>query len=750
VNDYATTGFEDDDKEAKSVLGAPMDERTLVAILRAEEVDASSYYTSELAKEQADALDRYFAKQYGDEVEGRSKVRTHDIEDTINWMLPDLMRVFMASDDLVSVESRSPQDEENTQEIADCIAHVFWNENDGASLLHDFAFDGLLQKIGVASVRWEDPQPEPPQELKGVTPEQVEQYLKDPEYKILEGEEDEDQPGTFELKVQRTPICGKVCIENVPPEEFRISRRARDIKSAMYHAREQEVFVTDLIREFPDKARELDPEYVGEVARTVEAESDPRTLARFQQESVSNNRESSNHDKRKKVRLYTEYVRIDYDNDGLVELRQIKRVNSTILENERVDKSEFVVWSPIRVAHKLVGRSIADTITDIQKIRTVVTRRTLDALDQSLMPRVAFDKTAMDPEDVDALIDAEVGGTIPVRGNPGDKLMPVVTPDLTASGYQTLEYWDQKSEQASGVTRHAQGLNPDAITKTASGIDMLQAAANDRIELVARWLAKGVEEMLQRVLDLLCAYQDQPKWVRIKGRPVQMDPRRWSDSLAVKVHVAMSAANRQTMLANLAMIAQKQEQIIMQAGMSNPLCGVKELAHTYSRMVETMGFRDTTKFFKDVSQVPPEQLAPPQQEDPKTVEVKAKAELEQAKLQLQAQSDQQRMLFEQQKTGAELMMKRDAAQLDAQLKQQAEEQRAMLEVRKQEMEAQIAMRRQDFEMQLARERQSFEMQLAERDAEHKRAMAEKHAELKSKAANTNLGGDGVRMGGEIG
>jgi len=740
------TGFEDDRKASKA-RGAPMDELTLVAILRAEEVDSSSYYTSELAKEQAEALDRFFAKPYGDEVEGRSKVRTHDIEDTINWMMPDLMRVFMASDDLVSVETRSPQDEENTQTISDCIAHVFWNENDGAAILHDFAFDGLLQKIGVASVRWEDPQAASPQEMNGVSPDQLQVYLQDPEYEILEADEDADQPGTFSLKVQKTPLVGRACIENVPPEEFRISRRARDIKSAMYHAREQEVFVTDLIREFPDKARDLDPEYVGETARTVEAESDPRTLARFQQESVSNNRESSNHDKRKKVRLFTEYVRVDYDNDGIVELRQIKRVNSTILENERVDTSEFVVWSPIRVAHKLVGRSIADTITDIQKIRTVVTRRTLDALDQSLLPRVAYDKTGMDPEDVDSLIDAEVGGTIGVTGDPRTKLMPIVTPDLTASGYQTLEYWDQKSEQASGVTRHAQGLNPEAITKTASGIDMLQAAANDRIELVARWLAKGVEEVLQRVLHLLCAHQDQPKWVRIKGKPVQMDPRRWSDSMSVKVHVAMSAANRQTMLANLAMIAQKQEQVILQAGMSNPLCGIKEYAHTLSRMVETMGFRDSSRFFQDVSQLPPEKLAPPPQEDPKAVEMKAKAELEQAKLQLQAQSDQQRFQFETQRVSAELQMKRESAQLDAQLKQQAEEQRAALEVRKQEMEAQIAIRRQDFEMELARERQSFEMNLAEREHEHKSQMAEKQAAAKAK---TTVGGDGVRMGGDIG
>ena len=94
----------DNDQDDKKPAGrVTMDDRDLIAILSAEEVDASSYYTSELAKEQAEALDRYFAKPYGDEVEGRSKVCTHDVEDTINWVMPDLMRVFLQSDDLVTV-----------------------------------------------------------------------------------------------------------------------------------------------------------------------------------------------------------------------------------------------------------------------------------------------------------------------------------------------------------------------------------------------------------------------------------------------------------------------------------------------------------------------------------------------------------------------------------------------------------------------------------------------------------------------
>ena len=639
-----------------------MDDKTLIAILNAEEVDSSSYYTSELAKDQAEALDRFFAKPYGDEVEGRSKVCTHTVEDTINWLMPDLMRLLLQSDDLVTVTDDSGKSEQRNidlEDVGNCLRHVLFKDNPGEAILHDFTFDGLLQRLGVVSVNWKDPEPMAPEILDGVSGAQLLEYVNDPEYEILEHAENQPEPletadgqqappePTFMVEIQRTPLVGRVRIENVPPEEFKISRRARSIETAGYHAREQDgIYVTDLIRLFPESADDLDPDGSPTTSKSWESDSDPRSMARFQEEAVSNNREASNEENRKTCTLRTEYIRIDYDGDGVVELRQIKRVGSTILENIRVEKSEFVTWSPIRVAHKLIGRSVADTVLDFQKIATVVTRRTLDSLNQALIPRTGYDKNRMDPADVDALLDADVGGIVGTKGAPGEILFPIVTPDLTASGFQLLEYNDAKTEQASGVLRNNQGLNPDSLTKTASGMDMLQQAGNDRTELVGRWLALGVEQILTRIVDLLCAHQDRPRWIKVAGKPIEFDPRRWSDQMAVSVHVAMGAANRQTMLMNLGLIASKQEQILMQAGPGNPICGFEEYGHTLSRMVEAMGFKNTERFFKKIEgPLPPQEPAP----DPKLIEVQQKGELAKAELQLRGAEAEQKIKIEQMK-----------------------------------------------------------------------------------------------------
>ena len=181
-----------------------MDERTLVRILKQEASQASSYHDSELAKAQEEGLNRYFARPYGNEIKGRCDVVTHDIEDAVNWMMPEIMRTFRSADDLISLKARSAEDDMPAQigvdqqtgqpkfssrSKADIMAaylgHVYFEDNDGLVTTHDACFDGLVQRVGIMSVNWEDPEPEPSDIIEGVSEAQLFRYLEDPEYEIL-------------------------------------------------------------------------------------------------------------------------------------------------------------------------------------------------------------------------------------------------------------------------------------------------------------------------------------------------------------------------------------------------------------------------------------------------------------------------------------------------------------------------------------------------------------------------------------
>jgi hypothetical protein len=658
-----------------------MDDKDLLSILRQEEADASSYHDSELASAQQDSLERFNAAPYGDEVDHRSKVVTHDVEDAVNWIMPDLMQWIMQTDDLVTLMDDSHEDERKKQDVADYLFHVLMNDNDGEMLVHDWIWDGLVCKAGILYCQWKDPEDLPPQEVEGAYAEQI-QGLQEAGSEVLEAEEAED--GTFNIKIGRK-TDGYALIEGVAPEEFRITRRAKSIKDADYRAWVQTKRLSDVIELHPKFADELRSSNAALSGTSgFDVESDGRLDARFPDESTALDDGLTGQDDRKEVDYFREEIKIDFDGDGIAELRSITRVGNVILENEEIERTGFVGWSPIRVAHRAIGRSIADTLVDLQKVKTVVLRRALDSLSQSLMPRHVVNRQKVKEGGVDALLDAEVGDVIEVDGDVGQAIMPLVTPDLTGSAYQMLEYTDQRKEEASGISRQAQGLRDEAITDTADGIARLQGSANKRVAFVARWVAKGLEELLETILHLTVAHQNGARTVRIGKRQVVFDSTSLDDTrnISVSVHVGQVGEHRATRLNNLSGIAAKQEQVIAQAGAENPICGVAELRNTYAMMVHTMGMRDATGFFKEI----PDDYEPPQQDqqpDPKVIEAQEKAKL--------AEQEQQ---FNQQAKQAEL-----------QLKQQFEQMKL-------ESEAQIAAMRMEMEERIAGQRMVMEERLA--------------------------------------
>lgn len=710
---------------------AGMTDEELLSLLKTEEANASSFYNSELADDQAKALDHYHAKPYGDEVKGRSSVVSHDVEDAINWIMPDLMRVFMGADQILSLDGATEEDEQlgRTQQAADYMEHIFRRDNDGETVLHDFAFDGLLQRIGFMSIAWEDPKPKAPKLLEGVSPENLVKYTTDAEYEILEQEED-PETGLFRLKVRHKPRMGRVCIEGVPSEEMAWSKAARSLETARYHRRKRQKPMSELRSMFP-ALKDYDED--GASKQDDDPETDARFIARFSDEN-SNTTDANS--KQKMGTLYEEFVRCDFDGDGFEELRSVKRVGNVICENVMVDASDFVDWTPIRVAHKMAGRSLDDVLKDIQKIKTVLTRRLLDGLAQSLTPRKAVNTMMVEEEGVGDLLDNDIGGVVRVNGDWRAAIGELTTPDTSASALQAIEHMDGRAEEASGVTRHSQGLDPQALNKTASGIDLLQAAAKSRTELVARWLAKGLERVFARILHLVCAHQDAPRQVKIKGQWVDIDPRGWSDEMGVTVHVAMAAASRAAQVSNLSVVATKQEAILQTAGPSNPIVTLVQYRNTLAKMVEAMGFKDAGQFFAEIPEgyQPPE---PQQQQDPKILAVQA--QIEAAKLKAQA---------DQQAREAELVQKRELAAMEG---QQAHE----LAMQKMANEFELAQIKLRAEQQAAADRTAAEMALARWKAEQEVELAREQGARRDMMQLNGSGqretlGHPVRMGGKVG
>ena len=768
---------------------AGMTEDDLVRILKEESDQASTYYTSELASAQATAMDAYHGKLRDDMVlPNRSKVVTSDIRDTINWTMPALMRTFAPSDDLIACESeRADADDQQLAVIGQFLAWLFFKKSKGTEALHDFIFDGLLQRVGIMRVAYEAPRPSAPVIVEGLTVDQLVRYSRDPDYLVLEVEATgmADLPAqsqqtavtpsggplmtpepaglfsmpaggsvmepaamplagmTFAARIQKTPSVGRYVVEAVAPECFRISPQATSIEAARYHGAQFREYLAELVTIYPDKAWELDPSGDYGHGSETDLEMDQRRQARFPDEHEIGRNGTYGDEFRRQVDVHVEFVRCDYDADGIVELRRVVRCGDVILENEVVEESELTIWSPIRVAHRAIGLGLADTLLDIQKIRTVLTRRAMDSLSESTAPRTYVDESA-DPDGAVAeqLMDHDIGDVVRVKGRPADVVMVQTTPDVSASALQAVEYWDRRSEEASGINRHAMGIQPKAITDTAKGIESLQAAGNARVEQIARYAGDALERVFGKLLRLVSRHEHAPIVFKVSGRRVQLDPRAIADDMTVSVHVGMTAESRERKLVYLGSIATKQEAIMSQAGIDNPLSGPAEYRNTLAQMVQAMGYRDARPFFRDI----PEGWKPAAPgPDPKIAEVEAKSQLQAAELQQKQQMQAAELTHKAQlaeataRIDAEQAARKVAADQDiAAIKIRADQAIAEFRVRE---EMALAMRKHDAEMALARERMAQERELA---LEAMRMRAKSSAD-----APPESGGDDFRPGGSL-
>lgn len=93
--------------------------------------------------------------------------------DTIEWMLPQLMRIFVSSDDAVEFEARTPDAEPIAKLATAYVNYLFYTRNDGVGVLYDWFKDALLQKVGFVKVWAEEEAEDAEQAYEGQTEEQL-------------------------------------------------------------------------------------------------------------------------------------------------------------------------------------------------------------------------------------------------------------------------------------------------------------------------------------------------------------------------------------------------------------------------------------------------------------------------------------------------------------------------------------------------------------------------------------------------
>ncbi len=619
-----------------------MNQEELKALVADEINNAIGYLESDTVQARADAMSYYFRDKYGTEVEGRSQVVTGEVAEAVDGALPQLIRVFTSCEDAVRFEPTKDGEEELADQASDMANWVFYKDNDGFLILHNWFKDALLQKVGVVKAYWEEKKDTIKEKYKGLTDDELAMIMQTGEWEITKQVTDVVigadgiSYNTHNITIQKINDESRIAIENVPPEEFLISKRAKTIEDSPFTAHRRMIARGDLI------AMGYEKSIVDTIPANDRLEYAPERLARFGRDELPDYTQSSDLSM-EEVEIFECYIKVDTNDNGLLELRRVILGGETILSNEECDYVPFHSVCPIPIPHKFFGQSLADRTMDLQLTKSTILRQMLDNLYLTNNARV----TAVEGQvNLDDLLTSTAGGVIRVK-NP-QAVNQLTVANTAGQSFPMMEYLDGVQAKRTGVSDLQQGLDANVLQNTtATAVAAMMQQSAGKLELMARIFAEtGVKSLFRGILHLLCKYQNQAKTIRMRGKWVSYDPREWSNLYDVSINVGLGNGNRQEQIAMLQMIMSKQEEIIGKYGANNPLVTVTQYRSTLGRMIEMAGFKDTTSFINDITPEVEQQIMqaasqPPA--DPTSEAAQLYAKVEEQKAQLSAQTSEAKL-----------------------------------------------------------------------------------------------------------
>jgi hypothetical protein len=656
--------------EEPPVAPTGMTEQDLVALVEQEIRSAEDVSQGPLAAERTKALNYYYARPFGNEVDGRSAIVLADVAETVDWVMPSLVRMFTGGRQVARYEPIGPEDEEGAKQRTDYINKVFMREQNGAMLLHDAFKTALVEKHGLFHVFVEElaePSWETYQDLSDVA---LASLLAKPDVEPTNYSEHTEMiptpdPQTGEMvpvpmrlhdvTIKISKQERRLRVETFPPNEFLISKRWAHLDEGLpFCGRKRKMTVSTLV------ASGFDRTLCEQIPADDQADSDQEREERFRDEDSGVASIMDREGPSREVWVTDCSILVDYDGDGFAERRRVL-VGGTgnglvLLANERQTEVPFASITPYPIPHKFWGRSLADIVLDLQLIRSTLTRMMLDHLYLTVNPRWE----AVEGEvELDDLLTSRSGGI--VRTTAPGMVKALDRPELGPTPFSMLEYLHGERENRSGSTRYNQGLDASSLNQTAHGISKIMDASQARVELIARIFAEsGLKRLFWLLARLMKRGGFQRQVVKLRNQWVEIDPATWEESSDVVIEVGIGVGQAQERIANLMQILEKQ-QIAGQA-LGPLLVTPQKVYATLSALSEAMGFPMDEQFFRDPgdAEIPP---PPPEPErivaEAKAEETKGRLQLEMARLELDTMRSKAEAALKDQEIQVRVMLERE-------------------------------------------------------------------------------------------
>tara|TARA_R110000824_G_scaffold40166_2_gene120651 strand:- start:6519 stop:8621 length:2103 start_codon:yes stop_codon:yes gene_type:complete len=618
----------------------------------------------DISAERAEAYSFYLAKQFDKVEEGESSFVTASVEEVIDGIMPNLLRMFTSADNLVNFDPSAMDDEQQAEQESDYVNYVFFKQNDAFLILYTWFFTALVQKNGIVKAFWDDSERISEESYEHLTGPELAELMEDDELEALEQVEkvielpSPDGMGMVEVPVhdvrfRRVTTKGQVKVVGVPPESWRISSDCQSVnpEGARFTGEEREITRTELIDMGFDKKLVYELPSTDDVIEGGE-EAERRDKSDEQQTTIPADKSQE------LVYVQEAYLRVDFDGDGRSEMRHILVAGSKVLTNDVVDRHPYHVICPQPLPFKHFGRSTAEKVIQNQRLESTLVRQILNNLYHSNRPGTAVWEQGMTENTLDDLLSVRAGRVARFARPVQESMAPLTVPYTAGSTFPMLQWLSQEKKERTGISIDAQGMDIDSLKHVQKSVmDDATDIGRMKIEAIARIFAEtGLKTLFLHIHELVQKHQDIEAIIKLRNQWVPIDPTSWRTRYDMTVNIGLGIGTREQNRMHLDAIANIQKQI-MEAGGFGSLVTPMNVYNMASEFVKNANFKSPELFFTktDKVDVPSDEEAKLQQQQQQLQQRQQQLDAERqqiaaAKMKLDAQKAQ----FEVQRAQADL------------------------------------------------------------------------------------------------
>lgn len=628
-----------DDSDIRSFIG-----RKVHSALNDEDGDLSE------TREQA--LKRYQGDLYGTERDGYSKFTTREVFETIEWVMPSLLRVFCSGDKVVAFDAVGPEDEEQADQETDVVNYKVMKANggDGFLAIHNWFKDTLMYPNGYIKVYVDETERVETEEYSEVLPETLAEWLEDEDVEIVSQEskmivipmpEGPVPVEAFDIELKRTIREKKLKVDSVPPEQVLVDNDCLSPNlddNADFICHRVRKSYTQLVNEGFDQSK------LDEVGSIEDYSWNDETTSRLFYEDEDPDAQDDDDESMREFWVHEVYCNLDVDGDGIGEFRKIVMVGGEIFENEEVSYQPLISLSSIIMTHKHTGMSYTDVTQDLQELKTTLTRQLLDNIYRINVRRKYINERSVldDGTTMDAMLNIQAEW-IPVQGSPHDAIVPETVQSVIGDLLPVIQHFDDRQSMRTGVSPN-NALDPNVLQESTMGAFMAgMEKASERVEMLVRVIAEtGMKTLFRKVHQLNRMYPDMAQTVKLRGQWISVDPGAWRERTDMSVNVGLGFNNKQQVVQMAIQLLQIQKEA-MQIGMA----GKEELFATVEKLINAISFGEATQYFvkpgserDQMMQQQAAEAAQNQPPDPAMIVAQAQSQASQIDAQTKAQKAQ--------------------------------------------------------------------------------------------------------------